>query len=108
MKGQEGRVGGKCVRKGMGGGDGGARVSCHLKSLSTPSGTLEGKVGRVKGLQQSEAGRKKEEEEEKTLGPLEKSGRDSKNTLRAEKPSGPGVNIRWVAAPERSDSQQRP
>lgn len=44
----------------------------------------------------------------KPLGPLEKSGRDSKNTLRAEKPSGPGVNIQWVAAPERSDSQQRP
>lgn len=43
-----------------------------------------------------------------TLGPLEKSGRDSKNTLRAERPSGPGVNIRWVAAPEHSDSQQRP
>lgn len=44
----------------------------------------------------------------KPLGPLEKSGRDSKNTLRLEKPSGPGVNIQWVAAPEHSDSQQRP
>lgn len=44
----------------------------------------------------------------KPLGPLEKSGRDSENTLRAERPSGPGVNIRWVAAPELSDSQRRP
>ena len=52
-----------------------------------------------------ERGKKKQK---KTLGPLEKSGRDSKNTLRAERPSGPDVNIRWVAAPERSDSQQRP
>lgn len=40
----------------------------------------------------------------KPFGPLEKSGRDSKNTLRAERPSGPGVNIRWVAAPKLSDS----
>lgn len=46
--------------------------------------------------------------QKKPLGPLEKSGRDSKNTLRAERPSGPGVNIRWVAAPKHSDSQWRP
>lgn len=82
-------------------------MSCHLKSLSTPSRTLEGKVGGVKGVQ-NEGGRRFKKEKEKTLGPLEKSGRDSKNTPRAEKPSGPGVNIRWVAAPELSDSQQRP
>lgn len=87
----------------MGGGDGGG-VSCHSKPLSTPSGTLEGGVGVERGLQQSEGGRRLK----KPLGPLEKSGRGSKNTLRAERPSGPGVNIRWVAAPKHSDSQRRP
>lgn len=51
---------------------------------------------------------KTKKKEKKPLGPLEKSGQGSKNTLRAEKPSGPGVNIQWVAAPEHSDSQQRP
>lgn len=77
---------------------------CHSKPLSTPSGTLEGGVGVERGLQQRKGGRRLK----KPPGPLEKSGRDSKNTLRAEGPSGPGVNIRWVAAPEHSDSQRRP
>lgn len=84
---------------------GGGVVFCHSKPLSTPSGCLEAgwdrrEVGRNAWM---EGGQKK-----KPLGPLEKSGQGSKNTLRAEKPSGPGVNIQWVAAPERSDSQQRP
>lgn len=83
---------------------GGGGAPCHSKPLSTPSGTLEGGVGVERGSQQSKGGRRLK----KPLSPLEKSGWDSKNTLRAEKPSGLGVNIQWVAAPEHSDSQQRP
>lgn len=79
-------------------------VSCHSNPLSAPSGTLEGGLGLERGSLESKGGRRLK----KPLGPLEKSGRGSKNTLRAEKPSGPGVNIQWVAAPEHSDSQQRP
>lgn len=45
---------------------------------------------------------------EKPLDPLEKSGRDSKNTRGAEGLSRAGVNSGWVAAPERTDGQRRP
>lgn len=90
---------------------GGEVAACHPRPPPAPSVTLQErggnqkkKNGRARGPKQSKGGRRLK----KPLGPLEKSGRDSKNTLRAERPSGPGVNIRWVAAPERSDSQRRP
>lgn len=92
----------------MEGGDGKGRWRC----LATPSlcQPLQEhlKEGWKRGSKQSKGGRRLPKKKNPTLGPLEKSGRDSKNTLRAERPSGPGVNIRWVAAPEHSDSQQRP
>lgn len=86
----------------MGGGKMGWSA-CHPKLFSTPTGTLEGEARKTRIVEGFQKKKKK-----RPLSPLEKSGRDSKNTLRAERPSGPDVNIQWVVAPERSDSQQPP